>query len=467
MATSPGLVHNMGRGRLVCDLDRGARARECAAAQRCHSCHDRRASRSLPPFEGAPCCRVGGRDGSHPQRQRRRRHARTRSAQGRERAQLVSTESIEDASIDELSAVGGAMVKGVATQVDQRGVLSNAATSTVPAGLLIYALPGTGAGGKVDIDGILDAIGAIRVARRRARHRVRCAGDIARDPQAQERRRASTCSLLTARASRAPRRRASAAALCSRRTGSQLVTRSSQRPGTCKSRSGATPKSTFSSDAAFTNDSIVARVTMRRRLVDRRPERVLADLAMTSYRALVDLVVAGKGVEAGLDVRDDRRAGRARARVRARRGGRARSDRQAEAAGEAQLVEEGELMPAGWRSTIVEHWPDEISSAIAKRRGRCRSFRCCRLTRPTRRRRSSTRSSRRSRASAGSRMLASSTASGSASSCSRRSSSERRRGCREGKRGDLPRRRRARRRVRVPRDRAAARRGAARSSRGA
>lgn len=74
----------------------------------------------------------------------------------------LSTESIEDASIDELTAVGNAMVKGVAVQVDAAAFSSNAATSTTPAGLLSYTLPGTGAGGTVTIDGILDAVGAIQ-----------------------------------------------------------------------------------------------------------------------------------------------------------------------------------------------------------------------------------------------------------------------------------------------------------------
>ena len=74
----------------------------------------------------------------------------------------LSTESIEDSSVDELTAVGNAMVRGVAVQVDAAAFSASAATSTTPAGLLSYALPGTGAGGKVDIDGILDAVGAIQ-----------------------------------------------------------------------------------------------------------------------------------------------------------------------------------------------------------------------------------------------------------------------------------------------------------------
>ena len=74
----------------------------------------------------------------------------------------LSSESIMDSPIDELTAVGNAMVKGVATQVDQAAFSSAAATATTPAGLLSYALPGTGTGGKVDIDGILDAVGAIQ-----------------------------------------------------------------------------------------------------------------------------------------------------------------------------------------------------------------------------------------------------------------------------------------------------------------
>ena len=73
----------------------------------------------------------------------------------------LSNESISDASIDQLSAIGAAMIRGVATQVDAAAFSANAATATVPAGLLSYALPGTGAGGLIDIDHLLDGIGQI------------------------------------------------------------------------------------------------------------------------------------------------------------------------------------------------------------------------------------------------------------------------------------------------------------------
>ena len=74
----------------------------------------------------------------------------------------LSTESVEDAPVNELDAVGAAMVRGVATKLDAAFFSSNAETATVPAGILSDTLPGeTGA---VTIDSILDGIGAIEAA---------------------------------------------------------------------------------------------------------------------------------------------------------------------------------------------------------------------------------------------------------------------------------------------------------------
>jgi HK97 family phage major capsid protein len=72
----------------------------------------------------------------------------------------LSNESIEDASVDELNAVGQAMVRGVAVQVDAAAFSSTAATATTPGGLLSATLPG--AAGTVDIDHILDGVGSIQ-----------------------------------------------------------------------------------------------------------------------------------------------------------------------------------------------------------------------------------------------------------------------------------------------------------------
>ena len=74
----------------------------------------------------------------------------------------LSNESIEDASIDALNAVGNAMTRGVATRVDAAAFSNAAATATTPAGLLSCTLPGSGTGGTIDIDHILDGVGAIQ-----------------------------------------------------------------------------------------------------------------------------------------------------------------------------------------------------------------------------------------------------------------------------------------------------------------
>lgn len=73
----------------------------------------------------------------------------------------VSTESVEDASVDELQEVANSMVRGLATAIDAAAFSNAAATSLTPAGLLSYALPGTGAGGTVNIDSIITGVGAV------------------------------------------------------------------------------------------------------------------------------------------------------------------------------------------------------------------------------------------------------------------------------------------------------------------
>lgn len=71
----------------------------------------------------------------------------------------LSRESVEDASVDELNAVATAMTRGIGRTLDVAFFSAAAATAVTPAGLRSYVLPG-GAGG-VTIDRILDGVGAI------------------------------------------------------------------------------------------------------------------------------------------------------------------------------------------------------------------------------------------------------------------------------------------------------------------
>jgi HK97 family phage major capsid protein len=172
----------------------------------------------------------------------------------------LSTESISDASIDELDAVGNAMVKGVAVQVDAAAFSSNAETPTTPAGLLSYVLPG--AAGPVDIDQIITAVGAIgghggvadvcflnpqdltalRLTKTTINSYVLApdAADVEGEPSV----RVAGCQLLPTNGLPA---------------GTALVAEA--RYLQVAIRRDATVD--FSGDAAFTSDSIVARVTMR------------------------------------------------------------------------------------------------------------------------------------------------------------------------------------------------------------
>ena len=72
----------------------------------------------------------------------------------------VSTESVEDASVDELQEVANSMVRGLGVAIDAAAFSSATATSLTPAGLLNATLPG--ATGGVSIDSILAAVGAIQ-----------------------------------------------------------------------------------------------------------------------------------------------------------------------------------------------------------------------------------------------------------------------------------------------------------------
>ena len=72
----------------------------------------------------------------------------------------LSTESVEDASIDALDAIGTAMVRGIATKVDAKAFSADAASAKAPAGLLSYSLPASSATGP-DVAGIVTAVSEI------------------------------------------------------------------------------------------------------------------------------------------------------------------------------------------------------------------------------------------------------------------------------------------------------------------
>jgi HK97 family phage major capsid protein len=71
----------------------------------------------------------------------------------------MSRESVEDAPIDQLDAVGRAMVRGLAKKVDAKFFSTDVATAVAPAGLRSYTLPGVA--GNPDTNGLLTAVGAI------------------------------------------------------------------------------------------------------------------------------------------------------------------------------------------------------------------------------------------------------------------------------------------------------------------
>jgi len=73
----------------------------------------------------------------------------------------LSEESVEDAPIDELDAVGDALIRGTSSKVDST-FFSNAPAGVnpaTPAGLLSYTLPGTA--GDVDLETLIAGLGVI------------------------------------------------------------------------------------------------------------------------------------------------------------------------------------------------------------------------------------------------------------------------------------------------------------------
>lgn len=73
---------------------------------------------------------------------------------------VLSNESIADAPVSELDAVGTALTRSVATAIDKKALSADAATATAPAGLLTASVP-TQSGGVGDVDSFVSAIGAI------------------------------------------------------------------------------------------------------------------------------------------------------------------------------------------------------------------------------------------------------------------------------------------------------------------
>ena len=71
----------------------------------------------------------------------------------------LSNESIVDAPVDELNAVGDALTRAIATGIDARAFSASAATATEPSGIRSLALPAQAGG--VTIDNIIRAVGTI------------------------------------------------------------------------------------------------------------------------------------------------------------------------------------------------------------------------------------------------------------------------------------------------------------------
>jgi HK97 family phage major capsid protein len=72
----------------------------------------------------------------------------------------LSNESISDAPVSELDAVGDALTRSVATALDVKAFSADVATAIAPAGLLASAIPAQ-AGGTVTVDPYISAIGKI------------------------------------------------------------------------------------------------------------------------------------------------------------------------------------------------------------------------------------------------------------------------------------------------------------------
>ena len=71
----------------------------------------------------------------------------------------LSRESIEDAPVNELDAVGTALTRSVAAAIDARAFSAAAATALEPAGLRSYAIPAQTGG--VNIDNVIRAAGTV------------------------------------------------------------------------------------------------------------------------------------------------------------------------------------------------------------------------------------------------------------------------------------------------------------------
>ncbi len=71
----------------------------------------------------------------------------------------LSRESVEDAPVDELDAVGNALTRSIATAIDSRAFGAAVATATEPAGLRSYAIPAQTGG--VNLDNIIRATGTV------------------------------------------------------------------------------------------------------------------------------------------------------------------------------------------------------------------------------------------------------------------------------------------------------------------
>lgn len=74
----------------------------------------------------------------------------------------LSRESVSDATVDSLDAVGAAMTNSVAVAIDAKAFSSDAATATAPAGLRSVASDLPVAIGPITIDGIISAVGAVQ-----------------------------------------------------------------------------------------------------------------------------------------------------------------------------------------------------------------------------------------------------------------------------------------------------------------
>ncbi len=71
----------------------------------------------------------------------------------------LSRESVEDAPVNELDAVGTALTRSIAQAIDARAFGTAAATATEPAGLRSYAIPAQTGG--VTIDNIIRSVGTV------------------------------------------------------------------------------------------------------------------------------------------------------------------------------------------------------------------------------------------------------------------------------------------------------------------